>query len=574
MFPAWAVSYVDGVVRAVANGQVLTNEVLEAESSSGNHAIRWRASISLSLAVAAGWLVVRLALLSVLGVPDPRIHDEFSYLLGADTFAHGRLTNPPHPLAPFFASPHILLEPTYSSKYPPGQALFLAAGQVLFGHPFYGVVLEGALMMFLLCLMLCLWTSLWPAAIVSIALAIFFQPPMYWVDSYWGGCLAVCGATMLLIAIGWFRISPNAVSGCIFAAGGVLLFVTRPFEGGIAFLVSLLIWAWDTAVRRKPGQMRKLLTAAACGIPVIAIAAVGTAAHDFAVTGSAFTIPYVLHTRKFDVAPAFWFLPLRQPDPVYPQPRLAAFLGSSGWAVAKYREARRIRHGYAGHLLVAAILILGPRPLPHGFFPPLPFLLFGLCLVAGRVLADRRIWICLALLAAGIFASSPEAWQQQHYMAPTVPAIVLLWGILVEGTLPIKVGKVRVGPIAVGLIFLVALAPSVSATVLDCRGQPTRMQWPVELRKWPHERTEMIRRLSFTSKPNLVIVRYPSPDWDTLEELVYNGADIDRQPVVFAHDLGAAKNRELLEYYRDRTAWLLTFDPNDPDKLFLNPYPR
>ena len=101
---------------------------------------------------------------------------------------------------------------------------------------------------------------------------------------------------------------------------------------------------------------------------------------------------------------------------------------------------------------------------------------------------------------------------------------MLLWGILVEGTLPIKVGKVRVGPIAVGLIFLVALAPSVSATVLDCPGQPTRMHWPVEIRKWPHERTEMIRRLSFTSKPNLVIVRYPSPDWDTLEELVYNGA--------------------------------------------------
>ena len=123
--------------------------------------------------------------------------------------------------------------------------------------------------------------------------------------------------------------------------------------------------------RRKTetGPERKLLTAAACGISVIAIAAVGTAAHDFAGTGSAFTIAYVLHTRKFDVAPAFWFLPLRQPDPVYPQPRLAAFLGSSGWAVAKYREARRIRHGYAGHLLVAAILILGPTRSPAWLFP-------------------------------------------------------------------------------------------------------------------------------------------------------------------------------------------------------------
>jgi hypothetical protein len=41
---------------------------------------------------------------------------------------------------------------------------------------------------------------------------------------------------------------------------------------------------------------------------------------------------------------------------------------------------------------------------------------------------------------------------------------------------------------------------------------------------------------------------------------VYNGADIDQQQVVFAHDLGTEGNRALLHYYSDRTAWLLTFD--------------
>jgi hypothetical protein len=83
------------------------------------------------------------------------------------------------------------------------------------------------------------------------------------------------------------------------------------------------------------------------------------------------------------------------------------------------------------------------------------------------------------------------------------------------------------------------------------------------------ERAQIEGRLSQLPGGQLAIVRYNSGH-NPLNEWVYNHADIDGSKVVWAREMDAANNLELMHYYRNRKVWLV--EP-DAKPAALVPYP-
>ena len=256
-------------------------------------------------------IALRLALLPHFPVPTPGGSDDFSHLLVADTLAHFRLANPPHPFHRFFEAIFVLQEPSYSSMYPPGQGLFLAIGRLLTGTPWAGVLLADGLFCSLCYWMLRAWTS--PSwALTGGLLAVFeFGPLNQWMNTYWTTAIPALAGCLVFGALGRAVARPELRTryAVLLGLGLALHLITRPFEFGLLAITVLI------ALPLLRPSLRLAVPALLVLLPAVALLLF----QNKAVTGSWTTLPYMLSRYQYGIPATFAFEP--NPTPHRPLTR-------------------------------------------------------------------------------------------------------------------------------------------------------------------------------------------------------------------------------------------------------------
>ncbi len=501
----------------------------------------------------------------IFGFPVAHVQDELSYTVAADTYANGRITNPTPAHFEHFETSHVIMEPSYISKYPPLQGIFMAVGQIVFGHQIFGVWLSCALFAAALFWMLSVWTTREWAILGTIAMIALLGINSYWAQSFWGGMIAAAGGALFFGGFRQIFRKLSVGSTVLMTLGGVMLVNSRPFEGTLTMILSLfvlLVWVF----RDKENAFSKKLTQLILpGLIVGGIALSAMFYQYYRVTGNPFKMPYSVHHEQYYPTPLFSFQEfnpnankgnarIRYIYDIYTMPPILGSMLEAGLP-----DSTVLRSVYGFFYLNGAT--------PFFLFSPLLILFFFISVPLA--LKDDKWFYLLAatILFTFVCMAFGVWWDQHHYAAPLTSCFFVF---LTQGFRKFyESGKDSQKRLILATFFILIAGSfvyqdfysykqprmvkdfSTSRALLEnSLADNTKINIEIPYRA-TFFKDELEKIVEKNSDRYIAIVSYEAK-YDFHDEIVFNKGDIENAKLIWAHDLGPEKNKSLLEHYTNR----------------------
>jgi predicted small integral membrane protein len=169
-----------------------------------------------------------------------------------------------------------------------------------------------------------------------------------------------------------------------------------------------------------------------------------------------------------------------------------------------------------------------------------------------RTCLDRRTRFLMIAGAFFMLGFLANAFKHAHYLAPIT---ALVYCLVVQSMRHLRLWRPGGDPAGIFLVRAIFLFCGAMGLV--------QIAWSIATPTGDLPRTGVLHALATTPGRHLVIVGY-GPRHDSEKEWVFNAADIDASPVVWARDMGPAGNQDLICYFRDRQIWTVNADGQHP----------
>jgi hypothetical protein len=159
-------------------------------------------------------------------------------------------------------------------------------------------------------------------------------------------------------------------------------------------------------------------------------------------------------------------------------------------------------------------------------------------------------------IGAALLMGSFVPWFFSHYFAPSLVWMAILTVMAIHWMIQ-RVLSDRLAARAAIATIVVIQAVSMLAEITAANQRVVT---------WADQRADIVKTLEGLGGEHLILVRY-SAEHDVHHEWVYNTADLEHSPVVWARSWRPDLDNQLLQHYVGRQVWLLEFNPADQPTL-------